>query len=214
MQITQITHHYNAKIMLDERYSPENIQKYFVNDETFKLFLIGSNYWFSKFDDFKAHDYDYVLLEKSDHFELSKIKGFQADIKRLRYIEDIPIEEKAEQIYNTSKFCFAHKDICEHLGFTFADIEEQLNKFKAYANEALVNTKYEYYIKIINYLLQNRTLELTDEQLLDVYEKYKICKDYTKFLNGVEYTNHIVYKSYTDYKVLEDGTLEEIKEED
>ena len=133
--------------------------------------LVGSNYFFSKFPDFKSKDKDIIALQncrlpvpclnmKKDGEDVF----FYSKMTKEEWIENtnlVPMK--------VGKFLVP--EFCEAIGFTIED----LKIFKNLVNQ--LDDAHSYEKIIYDAYLKNGKLELTDEQLNRAYKEYKIKRN-------------------------------------
>lgn len=133
-------------------------------------FLIGSNYFFSCYDDFKSKDIDELQIVETDEFkQIRQITGkgkclFQMK-KHNSKEEYINWALKSELGMVIGKFLVP--EFCNEIGFTIQD----LPKLQLLINK--LDDKHKYEEIIFNSYLQNGSFELTDEQRDLAYQSYK-----------------------------------------
>ena len=173
-------------------FSPENIHNFVTESDSVSVFPVGSYYFFNgKIKDFQSHDYDYVVLTKDTEYSRGKFHYSKLDIFFTNYIASDTKENIIENIFNScedgSSFVthFLYKNICESFGFNYSDIEKYYDSIELYINKSIKKSeKYRYLSKIFNFQKENKSFDLTDRQLLEVYDVYKNSidtRDFTKF---------------------------------
>lgn len=135
-----------------------------------KQHLMGSNYFFKCYKDFKGHDIDYVVFEESpsDYINVKNIRGQGQDIffwRKMSPSEFIEVTLNSGTPMQLGKFLIP--EVCEELGFTIEDLKklepllEQLDKKHTY--EKLIFKSY----------IRNNEFSLSGEQLDAAYKEYK-----------------------------------------
>jgi len=122
--------------------------------------LVGSRVFFSNYDDFKPHDFDYVLFENNP--ELYKtfvhIRNKQGDIFAYKQMEKEEFIEYELDHCKRAGMAIAKlivPELCEYMHLTIDD----LKKFK-FATEH-IREKYNYITMIYNFYLENNGIYLT-----------------------------------------------------
>ena len=137
-------------------------------------FLMGSSYFFGKFDDYKVKDIDYVIFvdEPEDFKFVKQMRMKEFDIfywKRMSANEYVKfIKEKYANSNNplvVGKFLIP--EICNEIGFTIDHLKKLVNFFDK------LDDKHQYEKVIYDAYIENNDFILSDEQLLNAYNKYK-----------------------------------------
>lgn len=133
------------------------------------MILMGSNYFFKDYKDFKSHDIDYIDIIETNEFKEKRIIRGQG--KDYFYLKRKPKEQliqdalKSELSMVVGKFLIP--EFNKKIGFTIED----LPKIKPLVDK--LDEKHIYEKIIYESYLENKSFTLTDEQRLKAYEKYK-----------------------------------------
>lgn len=133
------------------------------------MILMGSNYFFKDYKDFKSHDIDYIdIIETNEFKEKRVIRGQGKDyfyLKRKPKEQLIQDALKSELSMVVGKFLIPefNKKIC----FTIDD----LPKIKPLIDR--LDEKHIYEKIIYESYLENNSFTLTEDQRLKAYKKYK-----------------------------------------
>lgn len=137
-------------------------------------FLVGSNYFFSKYNDYILHDTDYVelldndvgnfyyekrLYDKELHADIFQIKRFKTKEEQIEecILYDKPIAASAYLI----------PEIVNELNIEISDLKKlEIPIRRCFHKHHYIQVIYDFYI-------QNNSFTLTDEQRLIAYEDYK-----------------------------------------
>lgn len=135
-----------------------------------KNIQVGSNAFFSKFEGFKAHDNDTIILEDepSDYDVQAQIRlngNCYLKWKRMTPKEYIEYHKKAKVGLFLGKFLV--KEFVDEVGFTIEDLK-QLSFLLDELDE-----KHLYEKTIYNAYIENNSFNLTKEQLEKAYNEYK-----------------------------------------
>lgn len=131
--------------------------------------LVGSQYFFSSYDDFKPHDIDYVELRDDPRIST----GFQIRFPDKDYfiLRRKPKEQLIEDILNTKLPMLVGKflipEFNKEIGFTIED----LSRLKPIFDK--LDPKHFYEAIIYQSYIENNAFILTDDQRLKAYECYK-----------------------------------------
>lgn len=135
-----------------------------------KQFLIGSKAFFSSFKDFKAVDTDYLVIDDNPDFRITKT--YMDGDNHYIYWENMSKEQMIEEHRYIYKGRFIQKflvpEFVEYLGFTIDDL-----KSVAFLLDWL-DDKHSYCRVIYNAYIENNSFTLTQEQLNQAYEVYKM----------------------------------------
>lgn len=133
------------------------------------MILMGSNYFFRCYKDFKPHDIDYIDVVETNEFKEKRVIRGQG--KDYFYLKRKPKEQliqdalKSELSMVVGKFLIP--EFNEKIGFTIDD----LPKVKPLIDK--LDEKHAYEKIIYEAYLENGSFALTEEQRLKAYEKYK-----------------------------------------
>ena len=134
-------------------------------------FIIGSKAFFTGFSDFKAIDTDYLILEDNPDYELTK-SVMDENGNHYVYWENMPKERFIEIHTHFYEGRFMQKflvpEFVEYLGFTIDDL-----KSLSFLLDRL-DEQHSYCRTIYNYYIENNSFTLTQEQLTQAYEVYKM----------------------------------------
>jgi hypothetical protein len=135
-----------------------------------KQFLIGSKAFFSGFEDFIPMDTDYLVIYDNPDFEVTK-SYMDGDIHYVCW-ENYSKEKLIQvhhQVYD-GKYIqkFLVPEFVEYLGFTIDDL-----KSLEFLLDRL-DEQHGYCRTIYNYYIENNSFTLTQEQLNQAYEVYKM----------------------------------------
>lgn len=131
--------------------------------------IIGSNYFFQKFKDFKSKDKDYLyFVDKGNNYD------FQKQITSSRKCEFYVVRKPKEEIIEFNLKLvpmalgkFLIPEFNEEIGFTIEDLQ----KLKPLADN--LDKEHQYEKVIFDYYIQNNEFSLTDDQLQEAYNIYK-----------------------------------------
>lgn len=187
--------------MTKEDFSPEHINDFFPAHEDIFITPTGSYYWFNGIDGFEPHDYDYVRLIKGEEYNVAKSHYMYMDVWDIVYDESKSKQDYINYIVNCARenhlgsafLCILMKPICDHFGIVYEDIEPYIDEIIALIEEkTATRIKYKYHIKLVNFIKQNRSFELTSEQRLEVYEDYKYWK--SQYQEYIRTTSKLINK--------------------
>lgn len=135
-----------------------------------KKFLVGSNYFFSCYEDFHAKDVDELIITETGTFKyLSQLQGKGYDIFRLKKQPDVDTYINMAIEYNLGMAVgkFLIPEFCEAIGMTVRD----LPKLQPLID--ILDNKHKYEKVIYEAYLNNQSFTLTDAQRKDAYKVYK-----------------------------------------
>lgn len=133
-------------------------------------FLMGSQYFFSCYEDFNSKDIDEIeIIETNDFKYIRQLTGkgrclFQ--LKKLNNVNDY-IEYALQSNVGMVIGKFLIPEFCEAIGFTIND----LPKVKTLVNK--LDDKHKYEEIIYNSYIENNSFTLTDKQRENAYKSYK-----------------------------------------
>ena len=138
-----------------------------------KKILIGSQYFFSCYNDFKGSDVDEIQLVETNEFkQMRQLTGKGKCLFQMKRHKDkqeyIDWAVKSNLGMVVGKFLVP--EFCEEIGFTIDD----LPKLKVLIDK--LDDKHKYEEIIYNSYLQNGTFTLTDEQRRKAYKSYKATR--------------------------------------
>lgn len=132
-------------------------------------FIVGSNYFFSCYSDFKPHDIDILILV--DHpqgfknfMQISSCGECTFMWRRMPAKDFIEIALRSKLPMSAGKFLC--KEFCEEIGFTIDDLKQLKNKFYN------MDVRHTYEKIIYDAYIQNNSFTLTDEQRKKAYNEY------------------------------------------
>lgn len=179
--------------MTKEDFSPENIHQFIESDEYQDIISTGSYSLFKDIEGFEPHDYDYALLIKSDENSTAKQNYMWMDCKVIYYKPDMSKQEYIEFILNEAQTYpmltvgLFTKNQCEFFHIEFSDIEPYLGQIEERVSYAAEHyPKYKYYSELLKYVKENRSFDITEEQLMNVYQLYKENRKMKFFGKGVQ----------------------------
>ena len=133
------------------------------------MILMGSNYFFKDYKDFKSHDVDYIdIIETNEFKEKRVIRGQGKDyfyLKRKPKEQLIQDALKSELSMVVGKFLIP--EFNKKIGFTIDDLQ----KIKPLIDR--LDEKHIYEKIIYESYLENNSFTLTEDQRLKAYKKYK-----------------------------------------
>ena len=133
------------------------------------MILMGSNYFFKDYKDFKSHDIDYIdIIETNEFKEKRVIRGQGKDyfyLKRKPKEQLIQDALKSELSMVVGKFLIP--EFNKKISFTIDD----LPKIKPLIDR--LDEKHIYEKIIYESYLENNSFTLTEDQRLKAYKKYK-----------------------------------------
>ena len=133
------------------------------------MILMGSNYFFKDYKDFKSHDIDFIdIIETNEFKEKRVIRGQGKDyfyLKRKPKEQLIQDALKSELSMVVGKFLIP--EFNKKIGFTIDD----LPKIKPLID--ILDEKHIYEKIIYESYLENNSFTLTEDQRLKAYKKYK-----------------------------------------
>lgn len=133
-------------------------------------FLMGSQYFFSCYEDFNSKDIDEIeIIETNDFKYIRQLTGkgkclFQ--LKKLNNVNDY-IEYALRSNVGMVIGKFLIPEFCEAIGFTIDD----LPKVKILVDK--LDDKHKYEEIIYNSYIENNSFTLTDKQRENAYKSYK-----------------------------------------
>lgn len=133
-------------------------------------FLMGSQYFFSCYEDFNSKDIDEIeIIETNDFKYIRQLTGkgrclFQ--LKKLNNVNDY-IEYALQSNVGMVIGKFLIPEFCEAIGFTIND----LPKVKILVDK--LDDKHKYEEIIYNSYIENNSFTLTDKQRENAYKSYK-----------------------------------------
>lgn len=137
-----------------------------------KRIAIGSQVFFSQYDDYESHDKDYV--EFQDEPKLFKkfmiVRENGNDIfyyKTMSKGEFIEYELKHVKNIKMAAGKFLVPELAEYIGLTIEDLKLFEKAFRS------IDERHKYEEVIYDYYIQNNGFSLTDEQRDNAYQKYK-----------------------------------------
>ena len=131
--------------------------------------IIGSNYFFQRFKDFKSKDKDYLyFVDKGSNYSFQKqvTSGRQCEF----YVVRRPKEEIIQfnlKLVPMALGKFLIPEFNQEIGFTVEDLQ----KLKPLADN--LDKEHQYEKVIFDYYIQNNEFSLTDDQLQEAYDVYK-----------------------------------------
>ena len=132
--------------------------------------LMGSQYFFSCYEDFQGKDVDYVQVITTNEFaQVKQLTGRGKCIFSLKKHEkvddyiDWALRSQTGMVIGK----FLVPEFCEEIGFTIEDLP------KLYLLIGRLDDKHKYEEIIYNSYIQNNAFILTDEQRLEAYKSYK-----------------------------------------
>ena len=133
------------------------------------MILMGSNYFFKDYKDFKSHDIDFIdIIETNEFKEKRVIRGQGKDyfyLKRKPKEQLIQDALKSELSMVVGKFLIP--EFNKKIGFTIDDLQ----KIKPLIDR--LDDKHMYEKIIYESYLENDSFTLTEDQRLKAYKKYK-----------------------------------------
>lgn len=138
--------------------------------------LIGSQYFFSCYDDFNSKDIDELQIIDTDEFnQVRQLTGrgrclfsMKRHPSKEHYI-DWALQSKVGMVIGK----FLVPEFCAEIGFTIED----LPRLSALLDR--LDEKHQYEAIIFNSYIENGAFELTNEQRNMAYQSYKISRDKT-----------------------------------
>lgn len=131
--------------------------------------LMGSNYFFGNFSDFKVHDTDYIeLTDNPDVKRKLVIRGQGMDYIQLRRKpKDILIQEALAENFPLALGKFLIPEFDQEINFNLNDLLLLTPMVKD------LDAKHQYEKIIFEAYLENKSFTLTEEQLEEAYAVYK-----------------------------------------
>lgn len=144
----------------------------------YKEFVIGSRLFFSGIEDFETNFGDAAIFfdskedKENERIDMMPHMNYYVYIKydKSEFIEKLYNKIKQDNSKAVGIGIILSKDICEYLGIGIEDIK----KFKKLLN--FLDNKHKYLQIIFNAYLDNKNMELSDEQLNQAYNMYKKYK--------------------------------------
>ena len=138
-----------------------------------KPILIGSTYFFKDFDDFNSKDVDIlILIDNPKGFnyirQSSGTNNCLFEWKRMSAEEFIKYTLKTKIPMSVGKFLV--KEFADEISFTI----EHLKKLKLVFNK--LDAKHKYEKIIFDAYIKNNSYELTEQQLKEAYDSYKLAR--------------------------------------
>ena len=137
-----------------------------------KKYNVGSNYFFSKIDEFHSKDEDYLIFVDKDETLFEYQFWFKHPHEDKFIWKKLSPEDYIYYLNNVSILpmeagAFLNNDICEFVGFTI----EHLKQLKSVFDK--IDDKHKYEQIIFDSYIENNGFFLTHEQLKRSYEEYK-----------------------------------------
>lgn len=179
--------------MTREDFTPENIGKLLYSEHPGDIISVGSYAWFHGIiDDFKPKDYDYIVMYKSDHNEIMKYHYMYCDYWLVYFNENQTVDdfirfilESADE-YRSVIYKLVNKNKNPYFNITYKDIEPYLDVIREkmeYCSSLLPKLKY--YEKILDFIVENKSLTITEQQTKEVYQVYLENKN-KRYPKGIE----------------------------
>ena len=145
-------------------------------DEQKLRFKVGSQAFFSMFDDFKPGDIDEVEFEENpklyrNFMQFRKKDGTRCIFKWRKMTADEFVEYTLNTKLPMEVGKFLVPEVAEYLGFTIEHLKQLAPIFEK------LDEKHKYEQVIFESYLKNGCFELTYDQRLRVYEAYKCARD-------------------------------------
>lgn len=132
--------------------------------------LMGSQYFFSCYDDFCSKDIDEIEIVETNEFKYVRQLTGQGkclfQLKKQETVDDY-IDYALQSNLGMVAGKFLIPEFCEAIGLTIND----LPKLKALINE--LDSKHKYEEIIFNSYIENNSFTLTEEQRKEAYKSYK-----------------------------------------
>ena len=133
-------------------------------------FLMGSQYFFSRYDDFTSKDIDEIqIIETNEFSHMRQITGQGKCLFQLKkyssFEEYINWDVRSNLGMVIGKYLIP--EFCNEIGFTIED----LPKVKSLINK--LDDKHKYEEIIYNSYIENGSFTLTDKQRENAYKSYK-----------------------------------------
>lgn len=133
------------------------------------MLLMGSNYFFSDYDDFKSTDIDKIDIIETNEFKEKRIIRGQG--KDYFYLKKKPKEDLIQDALNSELAMVVGKFLIPEfnklIGFTIEDLPKVQQLIDR------LDDKHSYEKIIYEAYLENKSFTLTQEQRLRAYIKYK-----------------------------------------
>ncbi|MCH5307646.1 MAG: hypothetical protein J1E37_06145 [Prevotella sp.] len=136
---------------------------------------IGSQYFFSKFPDYKVNDYDYLVLTEKIHSQM-RFRDVDKDIvimprkTKEEYLKPF-IDNKATKESSLYAGKFLMPEFAKDLGITIEDLKD----IKHHIYET--DSRHQYQRVILDAYIENDDFTLTEEQLNEAYMVYKESRE-------------------------------------
>lgn len=133
-------------------------------------YLMGSQYFFSCYDDFTSKDIDEIQIIETNEF--SQVRQITGQGKCLFQLKKHPLKKDYIDWALQSKIGmvigkFLIPEFCEEIGFTIEDLPILCPLIDR------LDDKHKYEEIIYNSYIQNNAFALTDEQRMKAYKSYK-----------------------------------------
>lgn len=139
----------------------------------YDAYKVGSWAFYEQFDDYKIHDYDYVIFEHNSYKHVY-IKDTKEDLHVIpsdNKLELIKIFKSFNGKYQALISVFLFPEIIQKLNVTIDDLKEIKQQMELLKNDR------PYLYAIYEFYLKNNEMKLTDEQLKISYQLYKQYKN-------------------------------------
>ena len=134
-------------------------------------FKIGSNVFFSNYQDYEMKDCDYIAIMDFYPFKENVMKMQIGTDDIFMYRPNITKQDFLDDLYSSNVPMKAGKflipEFCKHIGFTIED----LKKLEWYFVN--MDDKHKYEKLIYDAYLENNDFVLTDKQRIDAFNEYK-----------------------------------------
>ncbi len=139
--------------------------------KTIKKFIIGSRYFFDKYDDYKVKDNDELHLMDNWIIDATNVLNMRQDGQDIFYYRNMSKEEFIQEVLDTKNYLklgkFLIPEFNKEIGFTIEDLKKIKSLFEH------VDDKHKYQISIVKSYINNNDFTLTNEQLDISYNIYK-----------------------------------------
>ena len=139
-----------------------------------KQFQMGSTYFFSKYRDFKAKDYDDLCIMDRFIFK-GNVMNMKLKDKDVFLFRNMPkqgyIDDLTSSGVNMKAGKFLIPEFNEYIGFTIDDLKSIISYFDN------MDDKHSYEKIIANYYIKNNGFFLTDYQRKKAYAEYKRTRE-------------------------------------
>lgn len=133
-----------------------------------RTILVGSTYFFHSFPDFKSKDIDQVRFVENVTFTVRQTSGPTSCLFEWKVMTpDEYVEYHLRSKLSMSVGKWLVKGVCKQVGFTLEHLEKLRPVFER------IDSRHTYEKIIFDYIIQNQSWELTQEQLEEAYEEYK-----------------------------------------